>query len=67
MTKDEALAAKGRYGKMPGGNGFFYGQVVDVDATGNAVKFRRGNKFKDQWVESCRVILHPMPAEKVGL
>lgn len=58
MTKQEAVAAKGRYGKTPGGNGYFYGQVVDSDASGTYVLFRRGNKFKDKWVRSEDVKLH---------
>ena len=60
MTKEEALEAKGRYGKTPGGNGYYYGQVVEFDASGTYALFRRGNKFKDRWVHSKDVTLHPV-------
>lgn len=66
MTKQEAIEAKGRYGKTPGGNGYYYGQVIDSDASGNYVLFRRGNKFKDRWVHSKDVTLHELVTPNAG-
>lgn len=38
LSAEDALQAKGRYGKVAGGNGLIHELVVDVDSTGNYLK-----------------------------
>lgn len=62
VTRDVAKDAIGRHGKVPGGNGYFYGQVVAIDLSGDYLKFRRARavNFADKWYHRDVVELHPI-------
>lgn len=67
-TRDEALTAKGRYGRanqVRNVHGeappFWYGQVVGVHSTGDYLQFLRMNG-KPVWYHRDEIHLHPIEA-----
>lgn len=63
-TREEALQAVGRFGKVcaPGQAHTFYGQCVDVHAGGDYLKFQRrpAGRFRPRWYHRDHVTLHPV-------
>ncbi len=67
MTRDEALASVGQYGKVDNGYQFNTGQVVEVHASGDYVKFARGGRLKPKWFSRKDVTLHEVvPPPQAG-
>lgn len=65
--RDEALQAKGRYGKLnqvlgPGGDRgpFWYGKVVEVHSSGDYLKLCIGTRLRHRWYHRRNVHLHPI-------
>lgn len=63
-TREEALQAGGRFGKVraPGQAYGFYGQCVDVHPGGDYLKFQRrpAGRFQPRWYHRDHVTLHPV-------
>jgi hypothetical protein len=49
LTPAEAKQAVGRFAKVNGPASFYYGQITDVDLSGNYLLFYRGKKYKSKW------------------
>lgn len=57
-SREEALLALGRYGKVNGGNGHFYGRIAEVHTSGDYVLFERRGRFKPVWRHRNDLDLH---------
>lgn len=66
LEREEAFHAKDRCGVILGGNGFFYGVVIEVHASGDYLKFDRIGRAKPQWLHRRDVFLYPQePVEAI--
>lgn len=66
MTREEALASKGRACKVPQPTGgYVYGTIVEVHPGGDFVRFQKGvsSRIKPQWHRREDVILQPLEAD----
>lgn len=65
MTREEALASKGRHGTVRQDPRYatgplWYGQVVEVHSSGDYVQFLGGNLKRPRWQHRTEVTLHPL-------
>lgn len=58
LTADVAKTLAGRYGKVRGSVGFYYGQIIQVHASGEYLLFQRGRRFKPKWYHRLDVFPH---------
>lgn len=75
-TREEAATAKGRYARVNQTScgreprelpPFFYGQVVEVDGSGNYLRMRfSGRRERERWYHRNDVHLHP-PSGATGV
>ena len=51
LTAEGAKKSLGRYGKVNGAGSYYYGQIIDVHASGEYLLFLRGHRgiFKPKW------------------
>lgn len=58
LTTEEAKMLAGRYGKARGSASFYYGQIIQVHASGEYLLFHRGRRFKPKWYHRSDVFPH---------
>ncbi len=57
-TRAAALLSLGRHGKVSGGNGYFYGTIIDVHSSGDYVLFARSGRSHPAWRHRDDLTLH---------
>ncbi len=58
LTAEDAKTLAGRYGKVNGSASFYYGQIIEVHASGEYLLFQRGRRFKPKWYHRSDVFPH---------
>lgn len=60
-TRAAALLSLGRFGKVLGGNGYFYGSIIDVHSSGDYVLFDRRGRSRPAWRHRDDLTIHEIP------
>ncbi|WP_454914429.1 hypothetical protein [Variovorax gossypii] len=57
-TREAALLSLGRHGKVLGGNGHYYGTIIDVHSSGDYVLFDRRGRSRPAWRHRDDLSIH---------